>query len=496
MGRAVERDEFDEEEYILFEERLQQSIAALELLLVRPGFGKGPTTLGAELEVSIVDDSYQALPVNRQALAQNLDSHIQLELDRFNLEFNLDPVPAVDSPFSQIESQLKQAIDRLNRLVSPLGGRVVPIGILPTLTVDDLQADALTDIPRFRALNAGIRRLRQRSFDVEIDGPEPLLLNCETVSLEGANTSYQIHLRVNPDDFADMFNAAQLATPIVLSVAANSPTYVGHILWDETRVALFKKAIDDRLPNPMDWRRAARVPFGHGWIRKNALENFSESVALHPCILPLMSEQDPITTIEQGKVPSLQELRLHQGTVWQWNRAIYDPALGGHLRIEMRALPGGPTPTDMAANTALLVGLTYGLHEDIDRLLPRFPFKYADYNFYRSAQHGLDATLLWPTAACGSSPREIEAKQLILDMLPVAEKGLGGLGVSQVEIERMLEVISERVRRGISGARWQRHVLMQLDQQMPRREALSQLLALYLQHAGTGKPVSEWPLPI
>lgn len=492
MGRAVDRDQFDEEEYTLFELRLQQNLTALEQLLLRPGFGQGATTLGAELEVSIVDDHYQALPVNRQALQRNIDSHIQLELDRFNLEFNLDPVPAEGGPFSKIEKQLTQAISQLNQAVSPLGGRVVPIGILPTLTVDDLQADAITDVPRFRALNNGIRRLRQGSFNITIDGAEPLSLTCEAVSLEGANTSYQIHLRVGPDEFASTFNAAQLATPIVLSVAANSPTYVGHLLWDETRVALFKQVIDDRLPNPMDWRRAARVPFGHGWIRKSAFENFAESVALHPCILPLLSEEDPLAVVAQGDLPALHELRLHQGTVWQWNRAIYDPAYGGHLRIEMRALPGGPTPIDMAANTALLIGLTCGLREDIDRLLPRFPFNYADYNFYRSAQHGLDATLLWPTDG-GNSPREVQAITLVQEMLPVAKKGLDSIGVSRAETERMLEVISERMRRDTSGARWQRRLLTQLGQRMPRAEALRELLALYLTYAEAGKPVSEWP---
>ena len=491
MGRSVDRDQFDEEEYALFEHQLQQNLTALELLLMRPGFGQGTKTLGAELEVSIVNERYQALPVNRQALAENLDSHIQLELNRFNLEFNLDPVPAAGSPFSKIEKQLEQAIGRLNQLVEPLGGRVVPIGILPTLTVDQLQADAITDVPRFRALNNGIRRLRQGPFNIKIDGAEPLSLTCEAVSLEGANTSYQIHLRVDPDEFADTFNAAQLATPIVLSVAANSPIYVGHLLWDETRVALFKKVIDDRVPNSMDWRRAARVPFGHGWIRKSAFENFAESVALHPCILPLLSEEKPLAIVEQGDLPALHELRLHQGTVWQWNRAIYDPAYGGHLRVEMRALPGGPTPIDMAANTALLIGLIYGLREEIDRLLPRFPFRYADYNFYRSAQYGLDATLLWPTDG-GNSPREVEANGLVQEMLPIAEKGLDGIGVSQAETERMLRVISERVRRSMSGARWQRNLIVRLDERMPRSEALKHLLAAYLRHAETGEPVSEW----
>lgn len=496
MGHAVDRDHFEEEEYHLFEQRLQQNLAALELILMRPGFGQGATTLGAELEVSIVDSHFQALPVNRQALAQNLDSHIQLELDRFNLEFNLDPVDAEGQPFSTIQCQLENAIARLDKLVRPLGGRVVPIGILPTLTVDQLQADALTDLPRYKALDNGIRRLRQGGpFNIQIDGAEPLSLTCEAVSLEGANTSYQVHLRVNPDKFADTFNAAQLATPVVLSVAANSPTYVGHLLWDETRVALFKQAIDGRRSNPADWRRAARVPFGHGWIRKSALENFAESVALHPCILPQLSAEDPLARLEQNELPSLHELRLHQGTVWQWNRAIYDPAYSGHLRIEMRALPGGPTPVDMAANTALLIGLTFGLRQNIDYLLSRFPFQYADYNFYRAAQDGLDAVLLWPTA-CGNSPKEIRADELLKQMLPVAQQGLKIIGVSQSEIEQMLALIAQRLHLGISPARWQRRMLSKLDQRMPRSQALARLLQLYLDEAATGKPVSEWTLSI
>jgi hypothetical protein len=64
--------------------------------------------------------------------------------------------------------------------------------------------------------------------------------------MEGANTSFQVHLRVDPDRFASHFNAAQLATGPALAVAGNSPTFLGHPLWEETRVALFKQAVDDR----------------------------------------------------------------------------------------------------------------------------------------------------------------------------------------------------------------------------------------------------------
>ena len=83
--------------------------------------------------------------------------------------------------------------------------------------------------------------------------------------------------------------------------------------------------------------------------------------------------------------PTLAELRLHQGTVWLWNRPVYDNLGGGHLRIEMRALPAGPTAVDMVANAAFLIGLAEGLRPHINELLPGLPFPRAEYNFYRAA---------------------------------------------------------------------------------------------------------------
>src|SRR4030095_4855424 len=99
---------------------------------------------------------------------------------------------------------------------------------------------------RSGALNNGIRRLRQEPFQVRIDGADPLELAADDVGLEGANTSFQIHLRVDPDRFAAHFNAAQLATGPVLAVAGNSPTFLGHRLWEETRGAVVQQAVGDR----------------------------------------------------------------------------------------------------------------------------------------------------------------------------------------------------------------------------------------------------------
>ena len=136
----------------------------------------------------------------------------------------------------------------------------------------------------------------------------------DDVGLEGANTSFQVHLRVDPDRFADHVNAAQLATGPVLAVAGNSPTFLGHRLWQETRVALFKQAVDDRDAAGRSSRRVSRVAFGTGWVRTGAYELLEESVRLHEPVLPVVGPEQPLDRLDQGDgVPALEELRLHQG---------------------------------------------------------------------------------------------------------------------------------------------------------------------------------------
>jgi hypothetical protein len=180
----------------------------------------------------------------------------------------------------------------------------------------------------------------------------------------------------------------------VLAVAGNSPTFLGHRLWEETRVALFKQAVDDRDAAGRSSRRVSRVAFGTGWTTAGALELLAESARLHEPVLPVLGPERPLALVEAGRLPALDELRLHQGTVWRWNRAIYDPAAGGHLRIELRALPAGPTVVDMLANAAFALGLTLALAPEAGRWTRRLAFQQAHHNFYRAAQLGLGPS--WP----------------------------------------------------------------------------------------------------
>ncbi len=492
MGLSIDRDKFEEEDFTRFGQRLTQSLQALKEVIEQPNFGEGPQTIGAELELSIINNQGQAYPINRTLLQCAQDDHLQLELDRFNLEYNLSPVLLAGRPFSHLRQQLTNAIQSLTFCAADHGGRIVPIGILPTLCSKELDSPVMSDLPRYRALSAGLRRLRDGPFRIHINGREPLTVTCSDVTLEGATTSLQIHLRVSPSDFAQVYNAAQLVTPLVLALSANSPIFLQHQLWEETRVALFKQAIDSRKMQEGDWHAPARVSFGHGWVRQGAFELFAEAVGLHPPLLPILSPEDPIACLRQGQLPRLEELRLHQGTVWSWNRAIYDASTDGHVRVELRALPSGPTPIDMAANAALLIGLTLGMRENIDQVLHQLPFEYAHRNFYRAAECGMAATFVWPNKT-SHGLQEISVYDLAKELLPVAEQGLENCGVERQEIQTMLQVIRDRLEAQINGARWQIERLALHEQQgHDRPAALTRMLEDYLQQSQADTPVAQW----
>lgn len=492
MGTEIGKEEFGERDYQRFTERLEECLALLGQLLERPGFGAGPATVGAELELFLVDSAARPLPANQAVRAAAADPRVGVELDRFNLELNATPVLLAGQPFTALGSEMHVLLDRVTDAARHYGGRAALIGILPTLRPADLGPGVMTDAPRYRALDSGLRRLRSDPFRIRIAGEDPLELAREDVALEGANCSLQIHLRVDPADFTRTYNAVQLATAPALAVSGNSPTFLGHRLWEETRIAVFKQSVDER-DSGEPRRRPARTTLGTGWLRGGPLELFTESVRLHRPLLPVLS--DPVAGADGAgwQAPPLVELRLHQGTVWRWNRAIYDPASGGHLRIEMRALPAGPTVIDMLANATFQIGLSLWLAEQDPQWTYAVPFERADHGFHRAAQHGLSAQLSWP-AGHRDQMRTLPAAKLVTELVPAARQGLLQAGVTAAEADGLLGVISARAASGQTGAVWQRATLAAARRHHDAEHALAVMLDRYLQCAETGMPVHTWPL--
>ena len=493
MGEEIEDGRFTEGDHHRFAERCREGLAALAALLERPGFGAGAPSIGVELEIGLVDARARPAPVNDAVRAASGLPGVELELDRFNLEFDSHPVPLAGRPLEAIGRDLARGLEGIARAAATVGARVATVGILPTLRPTDLGPAVMSDSPRFRALRDGLMSLRGgQPFHIDIDGDEPLRMGWDDITLEGAATGMHVHLRVPPSAFAAAFNAAQTAVGPVLAASGNSPILLEHLLWHETRVAVFGQAIDDRAPVGRRWQ-PSRAAFGHGWIA-GPLEPFAESVALHVPILPVVSDEDPAAVLAAGGTPSLRELRLHHGTVWRWNRAVYQPGEDAHLRVEMRALPAGPTLTDMRANVAFLVGLTMALAPQMGWMARSMPFDYVRRNFYAAAREGLGAVLLWPSPEA-PSPRPASAVELIGRLLPVARVGLTGFGVEADEADALLAVVAERVSSGRTGSVWQRRALAALGAGRSRPDALAALTEAYMERSARGAPVHEWDVP-
>lgn len=493
MGIEIHKSSFAPNEYEAFSRRLRKSLEALETVLQRPRFGAGPKSLGAELELFLIGPQGEPVPLNRSVLAESLHDKLTVELSRFNLELNLHPEKLSGQPFGCMAKQMQESLAITEAAAAKFGARITTIGILPTLKEHHLKSWALTDFPRYRALAAATRRERGGEIRVRIDGDDSFDLEFDDVTIEGANTSFQVHLRIDPSEFAAAYNAAQLATGPALAFSGNSPMLIEHFLWEETRIALFRQAIDDRPGGEAEAWRPARVSFGHGWVREGIYELFAEAVGLHRPMLPVLSDEDPLDIARAGGVPKLAELRLHQGTVWRCNRAIYDDADGGHIRIEFRALPAGPIVVDMTANAAFLVGLTLALMPRMKKLMSGITFGHARRNFYEAARHGLSAELLWPTED-GSSPELYPAKTLLTTLIPLAGEGLIRHGVEPSEVESLLTVISARVANGLTGSRWQRRMVEAFEAHTNRAGASAEMLECYLRHSRLNQPVHEWPL--
>ncbi len=491
MGTEIEQERFTPADHERFKLRLRDALTELEGVLARPGFGVGERTIGAELELFLIDGEGRPFPMNEQVRTAAHNPMITPELGAFSIELNTPPVALRGLSFGALRTHMKEAIDAIDEQARARGGRVVPISILPTFRAEDFSEQSITDRPRYRALAAGLRRLRKGPFKIRIEGPEPLELTSNSVAIEGANLAFQMHLRTAPDEFARMFNAAMMLTAPVLAASGNSPTFLGHRLWAETRVALFQQAGDDRPPeNGSDWRPPGRTGFGSGWVREGAAELFRESVALYEPILPVCSE----STKHNGRPPELPELRLHHGTVWKWNRPVYDPHDDGHIRIELRALPSGPTLDDMLANAAALIGCMLAFAPEMDELLPSFPFALAERNFDRAAELGLEAELAWPQL--GAPPEPIRAGDLLLRILPRAAAALREAGVADEEVDHYLGVFEARVRSGMTGAVWQSRALVALERHgLTRAAALRDMLEHYVAQVQSGRPVAAFDDP-
>jgi len=467
--------------------RLEDCVTALAAMVDGGWFTGHADTVGMEVELDLVDPLGRPRLVNDAVLARVGRPDLQHELGRFTIELNLPAERLAAGGLRTLESELAAALGTGG--LEALGVRLAAIGTLPTLGTEELTRDRLSSPTRYALLAQRMRAARHGPVVVHIAGRETLRFNTDSIAPEAAATS--LHLRVPPDRFAAFYNAAQAVAGAQLAVGANSPYLLGRELWQETRVPLCEQVLDTRPRRLVRAGEPPRVWLGDRWVT-GPVELFDSIVRRVPPLLPTLTAEDPLACLQAGAAPRLHELRLHNGTVWRWNRPVYDVGGGRpHLRIENRVLPSGPTPLDMAANAAFYFGLVRAV-ADADRpLWASTRFALARRDLYAAARLGLGAALDWDGA-------DVPASRLVPDvLLPLAADGLDAWGTPAVERDRYLSVVAQRVRFGQTGARWQTAVVRRLEERagLDRQAALREMTRRYVEHAHTGAPVHDWPAP-
>ena len=468
MGDEITRRHFNAEDFTRFRRHLDQETELVGNLFAHDGFSHRGDIVGFELEAWLVDKAGQPAAQNSAFLDELGNPLVVPELAAFNIELNGSPCSMTGRVFARLYDELSATWEACQQTARAQDLQLAIIGILPTISPGLLNSGSMSNMVRYQALNDRVLALRNGApVEVDIEGADTLRLSHDDVMLEAATTSFQIHLQCQPGVAARTYNAALTASAPMVALAANSPFLFGKSLWHETRIPLFEQAVS------VGHRTPARVSFGSGYADQSLFEIFSENLAEHPILLPSPTGEPAHT---------LSHIRLHNGTIWRWNRPLLGFDFDGqpHLRIEHRVVPAGPTVADCIGNAAVYLGLVRALVEAEIPIESELDFAAARYNFYAAARQGLDARLRWRQGMRG-------ARELLLEeLLPEASAALARLDIPDDDIDRFLGNVTRRVEANTNGAAWQ---LRWVEKHGVDFGALTNA---YVEAQESGEPVHEW----
>jgi hypothetical protein len=460
-------------------------------MLAEARFDSDRRSMGLEIELNLTDDAGDPALTNAQVLERVADPDFVTELGQFNVEINIAPRLLEGRVFTDLEEMIRASLNHADERARAEGDHMMIVGILPTITEKLLNIEALTANPRYELINQQIFAARGEDLEINIGGVERLSTFADSIAPEAACTSVQLHQLVHPDDFSRHWNAAQTIAGIQLAIGANSPFFFCKELWSETRIALFEQSTDTRPEELKAQGVRPRVWFGERWIT-SIFDLFEENVRYFPALLPVCDDEDPVEVCARGDIPVLHELRLHNGTIYRWNRPVYEVVRGRpHVRVENRVLPSGPTVVDILANAAFYYGLVRVLADEERPVWSQMSFAAAADNFHTGARDGIDARVYWPGVG------EVPAVELVLRrLLPLAHEGLDRWGIDPADRDRLLGIIERRCITQRNGATWQSRQFHHLydDQRLERVDALREMTLRYREHMHSNVPVHDWPL--
>ncbi len=469
-----------------FIKNLLDDLECLEYIIREQKLEKEPIRIGAEQEFCLVTDQWRPAKTFQEILDELDDPHFTTELAQYNLEINLDPLELKSSCFSILEENLKGFLNRAEVAANKFNSKTLLTGILPTISLNELELEYMTPADRYYMLNQRIKELRGSDFNIKLKGVDDLGINHDSVLFEACNTSFQMHLQIHPDDFVSSYNWAQAISGPVMGISVNSPLLLGRELWSETRIALFQQSIDTRYSSYALKNQVPRVTYGNEWSEGSILDIYKSDIVRHKAILAREINSNSKEDLKAGKVPKLEALCVFNGTIYRWNRPCYGVGNGKpHLRIENRYIPSGPSILDEVANFAFWVGLMHGRPREYDEMADKMDFRDAKSNFLKAARFGKQSVMFW-------NDEHVSIRNLVeREFLPLAEQGLKKVGIDSDDIERYLKVIEKRTA-SRTGSQWMIKNFRFLSSTLKTDDALMGLTKHMHNTQQKNIPIHEW----
>ena len=300
VGEEVQGVTFTREQRQRYREKVRRCLDVFERMLASSTFDAEQPMTGLEVELNLVEADYEPHLGNTAVLEEIADAAFQTELGAYNIELNVPPGPLAGSAMLDLEAGLRGSLNQAETSAGRRGAHIVMIGILPTLQEEHLdRPDWMSPSARYAALNESVFLARGEDIELDIHGVERLTTVATSLAPESACTSVQLHLQVDPNQFAPTWNAAQVLAGPQLALGANSPFFFGHELWRETRIELFAQSTDTRSPELRNQGVRPRVWFGERWIT-SIFDLFEENVRYFPALLPEITDEDPVAVFEAG----------------------------------------------------------------------------------------------------------------------------------------------------------------------------------------------------
>ncbi len=472
MGNEVNKKYYKQKDFDLFQSKLVEETRLLRQQLQNNEFDNDSFRIGYELEVCLLDQSGLPNPINQEIIDRTHNRLFTAELAQYNLEINGHPFDLAPSVFNKLEGDINLLYSQANQTANELKGQLGLFGVLPCLNRSHLKAENyMSDLNRYHLISDTLLKMRQRPVHLKITGEDTLDICKHDVMLEALGTSFQIHFQVPIDQYIDYYHASLWASLVMIAISANSPLVLGKSCWHESRIAIFKQAVDTRTLEEKAQGVVPRVFFSKGYI--NSVMDLFEDNLNYQVILPEVSKRN---------TASFHHLSLHNGTVWRWIRPIIgeSPNEKNHLRLELRVLPSGPTIIDSVSNLVFFIALIEGLKNHKQDLI-QVPYDLLDTQFYKVARGGLSTPITW------FNQQKASVQEIVLQhCMKLAKEGIKSLKISKAT--KWLEIIEQRVKSQQTGASW----ILDFWHKNPDANSL---VNHYLQNANQDIPVHLWRKP-